>query len=277
MKGQIIEINSDLHYVSFNNTVYACKCRGIFRKEHIIPLVGDYVLFDEEKLVIEKVLERKNEFKRPKVSNIDQAFIITSLVEPDFSLNLLDKFLVLMEINNVRPIICITKSDLVGKDELKKFKGILNYYQNIGYTVIYNTDIAKIKKLLAFKTSVFTGQTGAGKSTLLNKLNPLWNLETAEISSALGRGKHTTRVVRLFDIFEGKVMDTPGFSALDFNVLDKVNIRDSFIEFKNYSCPYKDCMHVREKECVVKKAVLDNNILESRYINYLSFIGEDKR
>lgn len=277
MKGQIIEINSDLHYVSFNNTVYACKCRGIFRKEHIIPLVGDYVLFDEEKLVIEKVLERMNEFKRPKVSNIDQAFIITSLVEPDFSLNLLDKFLVLMEINNVRPIICITKSDLVGKDELKKFKGILNYYQNIGYTVIYNTDIAKIKKLLAFKTSVFTGQTGAGKSTLLNKLNPLWNLETAEISSALGRGKHTTRVVRLFDIFEGKVMDTPGFSALDFNVLDKVNIRDSFIEFKNYSCPYKDCMHVREKECVVKKAVLDNNILESRYINYLSFIGEDKR
>lgn len=277
MKGQIIEINSDLHYVSFNNTVYACKCRGIFRKEHIIPLVGDYVLFDEKKLVIEKVLERKNEFKRPKVSNIDQAFIITSLVEPDFSLNLLDKFLVLMEMNNVRPIICITKSDLVGKDELKKFKGILNYYQNIGYTVIYNTDIAKIKKLLAFKTSVFTGQTGAGKSTLLNKLNPLWNLETAEISSALGRGKHTTRVVRLFDIFEGKVMDTPGFSALDFNVLDKVNIRDSFIEFKNYSCPYKDCMHVREKECVVKKAVLDNNILESRYINYLSFIGEDKR
>lgn len=277
MKGQIIEINSDLHYVSFNKTVYACKCRGIFRKEHIIPLVGDYVLFDDKKLVIEKILERKNEFKRPKVSNIDQAFIITSLIEPDFSLNLLDKFLVLMEMNSVKPIICITKSDLVGKDELKNFKNILSYYQKIGYTVIYNTDISKIKKLLAFKTSVFTGQTGAGKSTLLNKLNPLWNLETGEVSSALGRGKHTTRIVKLFEIFDGKVMDTPGFSALDFNAFNKESIRNSFVEFKDYSCPYKDCMHVREEECVVKKAVLENNILESRYINYLNFIGEDKR
>ena len=107
MQGQIIKIVSDLHYVSSNGNIYPCKCRGIFRKEHITPNVGDYVLFNSDKKVIEEVLPRKNEFERPKVSNIDQAFIITSLVNPDFSLNLLDKLLVLMELHNVEAIICI--------------------------------------------------------------------------------------------------------------------------------------------------------------------------
>ena len=276
MRGQIVEIVSDLHYVSYNDSVYACKCRGIFRKEHIVPLVGDYVLFDAKKRVIEKVLDRKNEFKRPKVSNIDQAFIVTSLVEPDFSLNLLDKLLVLMETKGVKSIICITKSDLVDFRKLNYYNTILDYYKKIGYSVIFNTDISKIKKLISGRTSVFTGQTGAGKSTLLNKLNPGWDLETGEISTALGRGRHTTRVVKLFNIFGGKVMDTPGFSALDFNSSRKEDIRDSFIEFKNFPCPYKDCMHTKEKVCGVKEAVFANNILESRYDNYLSFIGEDK-
>ena len=209
MKGQIIKISSDLHFISCENEVYPCKCRGIFRKEHITPVVGDYVLFSKEKSLIEEILPRKNVFERPKVSNIDQAFLITSLKEPDFSLNLLDKFIVLMEINHVEPIICITKRDLMNQYELNKIDEILGYYKKIGYKVIYNTELDKIKELLRDKTSVFTGQTGAGKSTLLNKLNPDWNLETGEVSLALGRGKHTTRVVELFEISNGKVMDTP--------------------------------------------------------------------
>ena len=118
MKGQIIKISSDLYFVSYENEIYPCKCRGIFRKEHITPVVGDYVLFSKEKKLIEEVLPRKNIFKRPKVSNIDQAFLITSLKDPDFSLNLLDKFIVLMEINHVKPIICITKRDLISEDNL---------------------------------------------------------------------------------------------------------------------------------------------------------------
>lgn len=276
MQGQIVEIISDLHYVSCHGVVYPCKCRGIFRKEHITPLVGDYVLFDTEKKIIEKVLDRTNEFKRPRVANIDQAFIITSLVSPDFSLNLLDKLLVMMELKKVRPIICITKSDLVDNNNLSHFDNILNYYRKIGYTVVSNQDVGSVKKLLKGKTSVFTGQTGAGKSTLLNKLNPEWNLETGEISEALGRGRHTTRVVKLFEIFDGKVMDTPGFSALDFVGFSKEDIRDAFIEFDLYPCPFKDCMHTKEKECKVKKAVLDNNILDSRYEDYLNFIEGDK-
>lgn len=277
MQGQIIKIVSDLHYVSSNGNIYPCKCRGIFRKEHITPNVGDYVLFNSDKKVIEEVLPRKNEFERPKVSNIDQAFIITSLVNPDFSLNLLDKLLVLMELHNVEAIICITKEDLVDDDKLKEIYGILDYYKKIGYKVVSNQDISIIKGLLKGKTSVFTGQTGAGKSTLLNKINPEWNLETGEVSLALGRGRHTTRVVELFEVCEGKVMDTPGFSALDFNKYSKENIRDAFREFSDYPCPFKDCMHTKEKVCVVKSKVLDNNILESRYMNYLNFIEEDKK
>lgn len=275
MKGQIIKISSDLYFVSYENEVYPCKCRGIFRKEHITPVVGDYVLFSKEKNLIEEVLPRKNIFKRPKVSNIDQAFLITSLKYPDFSDNLLDKFITLMEINHVKPIICITKKDLLDDDDFSKYKKILKYYEKIGYTVIYNTEVSKIKKLLSNKTSVFTGQTGAGKSTLLNKLNPEWNLETGEISKALGRGKHTTRVVELFKILDGKVMDTPGFSSLEFNEVSMEDIRKSFVEFKMYPCIYKDCTHTKEDECVIRKMVKDGKILESRYNNYLSFIGRD--
>ena len=275
MKGQIIKISSDLHFISCEDEVYPCKCRGIFRKEHITPVVGDYVLFSKEKSLIEEVLPRKNVFERPKVSNIDQAFLITSLKLPDFSTNLLDKFISLMEMNHVEPIICITKEDLVNGNELNKIKEILKYYESIGYKVISNTEIDKIKELLSNKTSVFTGQTGAGKSTLLNKLNPNWNLETGEVSLALGRGRHTTRVVELFEICNGNVMDTPGFSSLEFRNYTKEDIKNSFIEFKKYPCPFKDCNHTNEKECVVKKEVFANNILESRYLNYLNFIGVD--
>ncbi len=277
MQGQIIKISSDLHFVKCNNETYPCKCRGIFRKEHIIPLVGDYVLFSKEKKLIEEVLPRKNEFQRPKVSNIDQAFVITSLVNPDFSLNLLDKLIVLMEIHKVRPIIIITKEDLVSRDKLKEIWNILDYYKSLGYEVISNTDIDSIRKMIGNKTSVFTGQTGAGKSTLLNKLNKDWNLETGEVSLALGRGKHTTRTVELFDFLDGKVMDTPGFSALDFKENSSDEIRNAFREFSNFPCPFKDCTHTKESECLVKKAVLTKNILESRYENYLSFIGEENK
>lgn len=272
MKGQIIKIVSDLHIVSYQGKNYDCKCRGKFRKEKVTPLVGDYVLFDKDKKVIEEILPRKNEFHRPKVANIDQAILVTSLKIPDFSLNLLDKLLVLMELHQVCPIICITKSDLIDKDELLSIKKTLSYYEKLGYTVIFNKEIEKIRKLLNHKTTVFTGQTGAGKSTLLNLIHEELNLDVGEVSVALGRGRHTTRVVELFSYLDGKILDTPGFSALDFNSYSNMDIRDSFVEFKNYPCPYQDCMHTKEEECCVKMAVSSNNIMKSRYDNYLKFI-----
>ena len=272
MKGQIIKIISDLHIVSYRNEIINCKCRGKFRKENIVPQVGDYVIFDRHKEIIEEILPRKNFFRRPKVANIDQGFLVTSLKTPDFSLNLLDKLIILMELHKVKPIICITKSDLVSAEELSGIQQILDYYRKLGYIVVFNYEVDKIKKLINNKTSVFTGQTGAGKSTLLNKLNPNLNLETGEVSITLGRGKHTTKVVELFQIDQGKILDTPGFSALDFYEYTDSDIRDAFIEFKNYPCLYKDCMHKNEHECMVKKAVSDNNIIRSRYDNYLKFI-----
>ena len=250
MQGQIVKIISDLHYVSCNNMIYPCKCRGIFRKEHITPVVGDYVLFNKDKKLIEKILPRKNIFQRPKVSNIEQAFIITSLKLPDFSLNLLDK------------------------NELEKINRYLAYYRKIGYTIVYNYELDKIKGLIKNKISVFTGQTGAGKSTLLNKLCPDLELETGEVSLALGRGKHTTRVVQLVNCDSGKIMDTPGFSSLSLQSYSRMQIRDAFREFNNYLCKYSDCFHINEEECSVKKAVIANNILKSRYDNYLSFLRE---
>lgn len=275
MRGQIVKIHSDLHFVQEGNQVFPCKCRGVFRKDKILPLVGDFVEFNQNKLLIEKILPRKNEFFRPKVANIDQAFLVTSLVCPDFSLNLLDKLLILMELHSVRPIICITKRDLVSDSLFQDIEKQLSYYQSLGYTVVYNTELEVIQSLLKGKTSVFTGQTGAGKSSLLNRLKPDWNLETNEISLALGRGKHTTRVVTLYEAFGGKVMDTPGFSALDFHSYSKEEIRDAFVEFQLYPCPFKDCLHTKEAECSVKQAVIDNNIMKSRYVHYLSFIGGD--
>ena len=276
MIGQIVKNSSDLYYVNADNHIYPCKCRGLFRKEHITPVVGDYVLFNKENMIIEEVKTRKNVFDRPKVSNIDQAFLITSLKLPDFSLLLLDKFISLMEIHHVKPIICITKEDLLTEDELKPIYKILQYYKDIGYIVVSNTDLDTIKNLLKDKTSVFTGQTGAGKSTLLNRLNPNWELEVGEVSHALGRGKHTTRVVELFSFLGGKVMDTPGFSALELTGYSIEEIKNSFIEFANYPCPFRDCSHTKEVECRIKQEVLANNILESRYQSYLSFIGGEK-
>lgn len=275
MKGQIVKIISDLHFVNYNGEVYPCKCRGIFRKEHITPVVGDYVLFNVDKKLIEKICPRKCEFDRPKVSNIDQAFIVTSLKHPDFSLNLLDKMLVLMELHDVEGIICITKEDLCSKKELDNYYKLLDYYKKIGYKVVSNRELDKIKKLLKDKTSVFTGQTGSGKSTLLNRLNPDLNLDTNEISYALGRGKHTTRIVELFEFCDGKLLDTPGFSSLDFKGVSKDDIKNSFVEFRKYHCPFKDCNHTKEEECRIKQEVLANNIMRSRYDNYLNFIGVD--
>lgn len=276
MQGQIVKISSNRHIVECNGIRYNTIPRGKFRKERLIPKVGDLVSFDEKKLVIEEILERKNTFDRPMVSNIDQAFIVTSLVNPNFSLGLLDRLITLMELHSVRVVICLAKIDLVLEDNYKVIKDFMKYYEKLGYEVVTNQDIDKIKKLIKNKTNVFIGQTGAGKSTLLNKLNPKFNLETGEVSLALGRGKHTTRNVTLYPFLDGKVMDTPGFSAIDFSNYKKEDIKNSFREFSLYNCPFKDCSHTKEEECIVKKAVKDKKILESRYSSYLKFYEEGK-
>ena len=236
----------------------------------ILPQKLGTFAYEKEK-VIKEIKPRINTLSRPLVSNINQAFIVTSLKNPDFSSNLLDKLICICILNNIEPIICLTKKDLLTKSEYKDLKKIINYYKKLGIKVVYNNNINKIKKLLKHKTTVFTGQTGAGKSSLMNKLDKSLNFETNEISKALGRGKHTTRTVSLVEINNGKVLDTPGFSDIDLSIYKKEDIRDSFKEFKN-KCKYTNCMHINEKECVVKELVNKNIILKSRYENYIKFI-----
>jgi len=274
MRGQIIKILSNLYTVKSNGKIYECHSRGKFRNENITPLVGDFVMFDPENNYILEIMPRKNELERPMVCNVDQGLIVTSLKNPDFSTNLLDKLLVVMEFNKIKPIICLTKYDLLNKIEKKEIKKYVKYYTKLGYKVLYNTNLFRIKRLFRNHTTVFTGQTGAGKSSLINKLDKRFNLETGEISKALGRGKHTTRFVQLLEIKGGNVVDTPGFSMIEFNKMTKQDIRDCFLEFKKYSCPFKDCMHLVESDCSVKQQVEKGNILESRYINYKKFVGD---
>lgn len=276
MQGRVCKVISENFYIQVNNQIIICKQRGKLKHTKNLPLVGDLVIISLEKKIILDILPRKNQLIRPSVANIDQAFIITSLKEPDFSTNLLDKLIVQLEINKIKPIICITKKDLLTKEEFLNYQETLTYYEKIGYQVVFNTDFLKIKQLLTNKITVFTGQTGAGKSTLLNKLFANLNLKTAKISLALGRGKHTTRHTEIITIDNIQVLDTPGFSALSFSNYDTKKIKQAFIEFSNYPCKYQDCNHIKEGECMVKKALSKGDILPSRYQNYVNFIQEFK-
>lgn len=279
MEGKIIKLISNDYTVLSNNKKYICKSRGKFRKLKISPLVGDQVVFDDINNYILEVKKRKNELVRPPVANIDQAFIITSVKHPNFSTNLLDKLIDIIEFNNIEPIICFTKLDLLNKEEQNDIDVYINYYKKIGYKVFINTQISEIKEQFKNKISVFTGQTGAGKSTLLNNINPNLKIKTDDISYSLGRGKHTTRHVELIELENGFVADTPGFSSLEFIDMKDIDIRDNFVEFELYKekCKYRDCMHDKEDECEVKNKVRSGDILESRYQNYLNFIHKRER
>ena len=272
-KLKIIKQISNDYTVKVENKLYICKPRGKFRNLHITPLVGDNVVIDKENNYILEVCDRKNELDRPSVANIDQVVIVTSVKIPDFSSNLLDKLLTIIEFNNIKPIICFTKLDLLNDSELKTIKVIMNYYKNIGYEVYSNTD-QDLKNIFKDKITVFAGQSGAGKSSLLNRLDESLNLEIGEVSIALGRGKHTTRHTELIQVLGGLIADTPGFSSLDFKGMKKSDIRDNFIEFNEYKeyCEYKDCMHINELKCGIKEKVENNTIMKSRYENYLKFV-----
>lgn len=276
VKGMIVKQISNDYTVFALGEMFVCKARGKFRNMDITPLVGDFVNFDKDTNYILEVLPRKNELVRPSIANIDQAIIITSLKEPNFDSNLLDKLLCIIEFNNIKPIVIFTKADLLSDLELEKFKEYYNYYKSIGIDVYFNDDLEQISKIFKDKVSVFTGQSGAGKSTLLNRLDDSLNIKTGEISLALNRGKHTTRHTSLLKVYDGLVADTPGFSALNFGEMTKGDIRDNFIEFNTYrdKCKYRDCMHDKEDDCEIKDMVKSDNILISRYNNYINFISK---
>ncbi|MBM7362884.1 ribosome biogenesis GTPase [Priestia taiwanensis] len=285
-EGKIIKALSGFYYVANGDEVIQCRGRGVFRKNKITPLVGDHVVFQaenkDEGYVLE-VKERKNELVRPPIANVDQAILVFSAVQPGFSTHLLDRFLTLIEHNHIRPIICISKIDLLDEEEEAEIAKYVEYYQSIGYDVLLTSaneeeSVQKVIPYLENQITVFAGQSGVGKSSLLNALRPELELKTNDISSHLGRGKHTTRHVELIEIGNGLVADTPGFSSLDFIGIEAEDLSFCFPEIREYSvnCKFRGCLHVAEPKCAVKEAVESGEIKKYRYDHYLTFLEEIK-
>lgn len=273
--GKIIKIVSNLYTVLVEGDLYECRARGKFRKDAVTPLVGDFVVIDTENAYILEIKKRKNELARPMIANVDAALVLTSVKEPDLSLNLLDKELAAIGHEGIEPIVVLSKTDLLSSKELAKIKKLVKYYKKVGFEVITNRQRFKLRRLIKGKTVVLTGQTGAGKSTLLNKLDKGLDLKTSPISTALGRGVHTTRHVELFEVAGAFIADTPGFSALDLN-FPREELKQVYPEFREVSCKFQNCEHDGEKECGVKTAYETGKILPSRYENYIKFRGEMK-
>ncbi|MDO3659365.1 ribosome small subunit-dependent GTPase A [Bacillus sp. C28GYM-DRY-1] len=291
-EGKIIKALSGFYYVldeseEDSDKVIQCRGRGIFRKNKITPLVGDYVVYqaenDKEGYLLE-IKERTNELIRPPICNIDQAVLVFSAVQPSFSTALLDRFLVLVESNDIQPIICITKMDLIeDQDTQVAIQAYAEDYRNIGYDVYLTSSkdqdsLADIIPHFQNKTTVFAGQSGVGKSSLLNAISPDLGLKTNEISEHLGRGKHTTRHVELIHTSGGLVADTPGFSSLEFTDIEEEELGYTFPEMreKSSSCKFRGCLHLKEPKCAVKQAVKDGDLKQYRYDHYVEFMTEIK-
>lgn len=283
-EGKIVKALSGFYYVISEGRLTQCRGRGVFRKNKITPLVGDNVVFqadNEQEGYIMEVKERKNELVRPPIANVDQAILVFSAVEPDFSTTLLDRFLVLVEFNHINPLICITKIDLASDGEKVKIEKFAEEYRSAGYEVILTSSEteAGLKKLyphIENKISVFAGQSGVGKSSLLNALRPGLELKTNDISSHLGRGKHTTRHVELIEIGSGLIADTPGFSSLEFMDIEAEQLNFCFpdLERASENCKFRGCLHLKEPKCGVKAAVEAGEIPGYRYEHYLDFLQE---
>ena len=270
MQGLIIKIISGDYFVNVNDEVIKCKPLGVFRHKKITPKVGDIVEVEDN--TITKIQDRKNELIRPVVANIDKVFIVTSLVEPDLNLNLLDRIICQAEYNNIEIILVFTKVDLT---DHTKYNNIFEYYKSLDYKIfLAPTDYELIKQEINDNVCVVAGQSGVGKSTLINLFDN-FNIKTNEISKALGRGKHTTRCSELLQVGTGFIADTPGFGMVDLD-MDLVSLSHSFKEFFECKCKFNPCLHLNEPHCQVKEKVNNNEILKSRYDNYLDFVNEIK-
>ena len=290
MQGKIIKGIAGFYYVQTEDKLYECKAKGIFRNKKIKPLVGDNVLIDvidedNKKGNISDILERKNELIRPASANIDQAMVIFAVKSPEPNYNLLDRFILMMDYQNVPTVVVFNKTDLVEEKDIEELRKI---YEKCGCKVIFistydNTGIDILIDTLKDKTTILAGPSGVGKSSLTNIILPD-RKEEGEISktgdvSRIGRGRHTTRHSEIFNVTGSTyICDTPGFTSLNLPELEKEQVRFYFNEFDEYegTCRFNGCVHINEPDCAVKMAVEKGDISRRRYTSYVELYEEIK-
>lgn len=283
LKGTIIKGIGGFYYVDTEKGVYVCRPRGIFRKEGIKPTVGDYVeisvLHEKDREgSLDVIEERKTLLIRPRVANVNQAVIVFAAKSPNLNMDLLDRFLLLVEQQQLDIVICINKID---KDKTKQYENTAKLYRSIGYTVLCvsaekEIGIEDLKQTLQNKISVFAGPSGVGKSSLINRAFPHAQMETGEISKKIQRGRHTTRHAELIQIGEKSyIVDSPGFTSLYLEGITEETLQYYFKEFQPYvhNCYYTGCSHTHEPDCAVKEQI-NKNISEIRYHRYVTIYEE---
>lgn len=284
LKGQIIKCIGGCYTVEAPDGIYQARARGIFRKNGLKPMAGDWVnlqLEDSAEPLITEIFERKNELIRPPMANLDLALLVVSACEPSPNAFVLDKLISIFESKKIETVLIFTKSDKALIDEFA------SVYQRIGYRTFTVNNVtgegcAEIKEYIKGKISAVIGNSGVGKSSLLGHLVPEFDFKTNEISKKLGRGRHTTREVGLFMLKDGGyIADTPGFSTVEISKYGKIasaDLAECFVEFVPYleKCRFKDCRHFKETDCAVKKAVKAGEIAVSRHESYCRLYTETK-
>lgn len=278
-KGIIICTSSNVYQVAEGEKVYKCLARGKFKKEKISPLVGDEVEFtitnsEKQEGVIEQILPRKNELKRPKMANLTQLILVVSMKMPSPDLLLLDKQLVFAEFMGLKATIVLNKVDLEDKEEIDR---IAKLYKDIGYKIIQTNakegiKVEEITALLEGETTAFAGNSGVGKSTLINSIFEQELTQEGDISDKNQRGKNTTTSTTLYKYKENSyIADTPGFSTFEINEIPKEDLCHYFVEFVPYldKCEFQGCSHIKEENCGVKEALEAGKISSQRYENYI--------